>query len=343
MATAMPSKSQRSEGHRILELAYAFREAKVLLSAIELGVFRTLADGPLDCNELRTRLGLHSRGARDFLDALVALELLQRDDAGYYGNTEAAERFLVLGGPSYLGGLLQHLNTREYPCWSRLPDALRTGDPQFRNGGADHYQELYADPADVADFARAMSGGSLLLATELANHYAWERHNTFIDIGCAEGCLPVQLAERHPHLTGGGFDLPAIAPSFNSYVQKHGLSDRLRFHAGDFLTDPLPGADVLIMGRVLHNWDLPIKKMLLDKAHAALEPASVLIVYERLIDDERRVSASGLLASLNMLVMTKGGFDYSAADCMSWMREAGFRSMSIVPLTPDQSAIIAIK
>jgi hypothetical protein len=263
-------------------LAYSFRAAKVLLSAVELGIFRELADGPLALEDVRSRTGLHPRGVRDFLDALVALDMLERDDNGCYANTEAALRFLIPGTQSYLGELLAHLNAREYPHWDRLSEALRTGKAQFHEGTGDHYQELYADPDEVAQFARAMSGGSLLLAAELANRYPWARHKTFIDIGCAEGCLPVQLAQRHAHLSGGGFDLPAVAASFHSYVQKHGLSDRLRFYAGDFLRDPLPQADVLIMGRVLHNWDLPTKNMLVRKAHAALEKDGMLIILRTL-------------------------------------------------------------
>jgi hypothetical protein len=97
------------------------------------------------------------------------------------------------------------------------------------------------------------------------------------------------------------------------------------------------------MGRVLHNWDLSTKKMLLGKAYAALPRGGALIIYERLIDDERRVNSVGLLASLNMLIMTEGGFDYSAADCIGWMQQEGFRDMYVEPLTGDQTMIVGTK
>jgi hypothetical protein len=97
------------------------------------------------------------------------------------------------------------------------------------------------------------------------------------------------------------------------------------------------------MGRVLHNWDLATKRMLLQKAHAALPAGGALIVYERLIDDERHAGSAGLLSSLNMLVMTEGGFDFTAADCIGRMREAGFREMRTEPLAAHQSMIVAIK
>ena len=140
-------------------------------------------------------------------------------------------------------------------------------------------------------------------------------HSSVIDIGCAEGAVPVQLALAHAHLTGGGFDLPAIEPIFDDYVARFGLSDRLRFTGGDFFADPLPEADVLVMGHILHDWNLDEKRLLLDKAYEALPDGGALIVYEAIIDDERRSNAFGLLMSLNMLIETPGGFDYTGADC----------------------------
>ena len=328
---------------RIAQLGNAFREAKALLSAVELGVFAALANGPLGLDTLRKRIGIHGRGARDFFDALVALGLLDRDTDGRYANIPAADLYLVPGKLTYIGGLLEHMSVNEYPRWNFLTRALQTGKPQTAAKSAGLYPELYANQESLRAFVGGMSGGSLLVGKALAAKFPWERHRTLIDVGSAEGCLPVLIAQSHAHITGGGFDLPAVRPAFETYVRGHGLADRLRFHPGDFLIDSLPAADVLVMGRVLHNWDLATKKMLLDKAFAALRPDGVLIVYERLIDDERRTSSIGLLASLNMLVMTDGGFDFTGADCASWMQEAGFHNVRVEPLTADQSMITGVK
>jgi hypothetical protein len=326
---------------RIVQLAYSFREAKVLLSASELGVFDVLAHGSVEFEILVKRVGLHERGARDFLDALVALGVLGRDPQGRYSNTPTADRYLVTGKPAYLGGLLRHLNEREYPHWARLSNALQSGQAQL--GGGEHYSDLYSDPAAAESFAEAMSGATALTAQALAISFPWQDYRTLVDIGCAEGCLPVAIALAHPHVSGGGFDLLAIGKAFERYVQKHELSNRLRFYPGDFLKDPLPEADVLVMGRVLHNWDLATKKTLLGKAHAALASGGALIIYERLIDDDRRVNATGLLSSLNMLIMTEGGFDFSGVECAGWMKESGFRDIRVQPLTYEQSMIVGTK
>jgi hypothetical protein len=328
---------------RLLRLVYAFREAKTVLSANELGVFTALAAGPADVHALQRRIGLHDRGVRDFLDALVALGLLDRDADGRYANTPEAELYLVRGEPAYIGGFLDYLNTREYPDWRFLTRALRTGAPQAGGNESEHYAALHADPAALDAFAKGMSGGSLLVAKALAANFPWHRHTTLVDVGSAEGCLPAQIAQCHAHIRSGGFDLPALRPLFERYVKAQGVADRLRFYPGNFLEDPLPAADVLVMGRVLHNWDLATKKALLAKAYGALPPGGALIVYERFIDDERRERAAGLLASLNMLIMTAGGFDCSAADCIGWMREVGFRDLRVEPLTGDHSMVIGYR
>jgi len=326
---------------RILRMCNAFKEAKALLSAVELDVFTALAEAPLDAGALRAKIKIHKRGARDFFDALVALGLLNRDRHGLYSNAADSERYLVRGGATYIGGLVNHFNTLGYPQWALLTRALQTGEAQFGTDGL--YRDIYGDPAAVESFAQRMSGGTLPVATALAAKFPWAQFKTLMDIGCSQGCLLVTIAHSHPHIAGGGFDLPLLEPVFSRFVRESGLSDRLVFHGGDFLVDRLPSADVLVMGRVLHNWDLSTKHILLKKAFAALPSGGALIVYERLIDDERRTNAVGLLASLNMLLLTAGGFDYSAADCFAWMREAGFRDIRTEPLTVDQSMIVGMK
>jgi hypothetical protein len=327
----------------ILELGYAFRGAKALMSAVELGVFTVLGDGPLDGETLRRQVGLAERGARDFLDALVALGLLHRDGGGRYANSHAADLHLDARKESYVGGLFENLNAREYPLWDGLTAALRTGTPQTGFEGISHFGPLFSDSQRLAFFAKAMTAASLAPAKALAAKFPWDRYETFVDVGTAQGCVPVGIALAHPHLTGAGFDLPILGATFERYVKERDLSERIRFVPGDFFVDPLPAADVLIMGRVLHNWDLVRKRMLLQKAHAALPPGGALIVYERLIDDARRASPTGLLSSLNMLIMTDGGFDFTAADCIAWMRDAGFRDARCEPLCDAHFMIVASK
>jgi len=155
--------------------------------------------------------------------------------------------------------------------------------------------------------------------------------------------LPVQIALANPHLTGGGYDLPVVKPIFDDYVASFGLSPRLKFQAGNFFTDALPKADVLLMGHILHDWDLKDKRMLLKQAFDALPSGGAIVVFEAIIDDDRRENAFGLLMSLNMLIETPGGFDYTGADCRTWMQEAGFRDTYVEHLAGPDSMVVGFK
>jgi SAM-dependent methyltransferase len=327
---------------RIMEIGYAFQQSKALLSAVELDVFTVLAERPLDLETFIARTGIHQRGARDFFDSLVALGLLHRDVDGCYSNTPECDCYLVRGKQSYLGDLLRHLNVRLYQNWSLLTQALGTGTPQRGGTGGDGFPALYSDAVTQEVFLSGMTAGSLSAARALATKFPWGRYRTFADIGTAQGCVPVEIASAHAHLRGGGFDLPQVQAAFGQFVSRHRLSDRLQFYAGDFFTDPLPAADVLIMGRILHNWDDPTRAMLLRKAYHALAPHGALIIYDPLIDEERK-SARALLSSLNMLLETPGGSEYSAAECTDWMEQAGFREIEIVPLGDVHTAVIGTK
>ena len=329
---------------RILQTGLAFWPSKTLLSAIEIGVFSELANGSESFDALAGRLGLHPRSARDFLDTLVALGFLTRS-GDRYSNSAETDLFLDRRKPSYVGGILEMANHRLYPFWGHLTEALRTGQPQneVKHGGPGLFETLYADPDRLKQFLAAMTGISHGANLTIARAFPWKDHRTFVDVGTAQGDLAVQIALANPHLQGIGFDLPQVAPIFEAYVARVGVADRLAFQPGSFFTDPLPKADVLLMGHILHDWDLPTKQMLIAKAFDALPAGGALVVYEAIIDDDRSRNAFGLMMSLNMLIETPGGFDYTGADCAGWMKAAGFSSTRVEPLVGPDSMVIAIK
>jgi hypothetical protein len=328
---------------RILQLGFGFWASKTLLSAIELGLFTELADGSLDEKTVTRRLGLHARSARDFLDALVALGMLRRTGTRY-ANTPETARFLDRRKPSYVGGMLEMSNARLYRFWGSLTEALRTGQPQNEvKTGEDFFGTLYADPQRLEGFLKAMTGLSQGTAQAIAARFPWRKYRSFTDIGCAQGGVAVEIALAHPHLSGKGMDLPVVQPIFEDYARVKGVNTRLAFHPGDFFKEPLPQADVLIMGHILHDWDLEQKMMLLRKAYEALPSGGAVIVHEALIDDARKRNAFGLLMSLNMLIETHGGFDFTGADCMAWMRKARFKRAMVKKLVGPDAMVVGIK
>ncbi len=192
-------------------------------------------------------------------------------------------------------------------------------------------------------FLSAMTGLSRSASLAIAQKFPWENYKTFVDVGAAQGDLAVQVALAHSHLSCVGFDLPEVAPIFEEYVEHNVLSGRLRFQGGNFFEEPLPKADVVTMGHILHDWDLDQKRMLVGRAYEAIPEGGAFVAFDAMIDDDRSKNAFGLMMSLNMLIETPGGFDYTGADCQGWMQEAGFRETKLVPLAGPDSMVIGIK
>jgi hypothetical protein len=327
----------------IMKLGTAFWASKALLSAVELGVFTHLAQRPGNLEDVRARVGLHPRSARDFLDTLVALGMLRRDN-GVYANTTETDLFLDKNKPSYIGGILEMANARLYQFWGGLTEGLKTGEPQNEaKRGENFFEVLYSDPERLQQFLKAMTGVSRGANLAIAQKFPWKKYHTFVDAGTAQGDLAAQVALAHPHLRGTGLDLPQAKPIFEAYVKQLGLADRLQFASVDFFKQPLPKTDVVMMGHILHDWDLDEKKRLIRTAWEALPAGGAFIAYDSIIDDDRKQNAFGLLMSLNMLIETPGGFDYSGADCMGWMKECGFRETYVEHLVGPDSMVVGIK
>ena len=199
---------------RLFEIGSSYRRAKVLLSAVELDLFSALAVGPLDAASLASRLDINGRSARDFFDTLVALRLLTRDADGRYRNAPDCDRYLDRAKSTYLGASFEQYSRREYGMWGALTEALKTGKPRTEIDGQDHFKSLYEDAARFQTFVNAMTAGSMVAAQAIAERFPWEDYNTLCDIGTSQGCLPVQVARIHPHVTAIGFDLPPLRPAF---------------------------------------------------------------------------------------------------------------------------------
>ena len=284
----------------------------------------------------------------DFLDGLVALRLLERDGQGEtarYGNTPETAAFLDSTLPTYIGGILEMANARLYGFWGGLTEALQTGRPQneLKHTGHSMFEELYRDPDRLEQFMRAMSGIQVGNFHVLAEKFDFSRYQTLCDVGGATGRLSIVLAEHYPHLRCTSFDLPVVEPIAARTIKEAGVEDRVTAASGDFFADPLPKADVITMGNILHDWNLERKLQLIGAAFEALSPGGAFIVIENLIDDERRENVFGLMMSLNMLIEFGDAFDYTGADLGAWCKDVGFRTVEVLPLAGPASAGIAYK
>ena len=331
-----------------MEVGMSFWSAKTLLSAVEVGLFTRLGDGSLTGAELQHALDLDQRANPDFFDTLVALRFLARDGNGpgaRYRNTQETAMFLDRRSPGYMGGFLEMANARLYPFWGCLTEALRTGKPQneLKHGGASMFEQLYSKPGRLEQFMEAMAGISAGNFKALAEQFDFSRYATLCDVGGANGLLSITVAKAHPHMHCVSVDLPAATAIAARKIAAAGLGERVSVQTLDIFAAPLPNADVITMGMILHDWNLEKKKYLVKAAYDALPPDGAFVAVENIIDDERRENAFGLLMSLNMLIEFGDAFDFTGADFSSWCREAGFRRTEILHLAGPASAAVAYK
>jgi hypothetical protein len=331
-----------------MEVAMGFWPAKTLLSAVELGLFTALGGEAMTGAQLQDALGLHSRANPDFFDTLVALRFLERDGNGpeaRYRNTGETAAFLDKRSPRYMAGFLEMANARLYPFWGNLTEALRTGVPQneTKGGAPSLFETLYSKPERLEQFLAAMAGISAGNFQGLCEKFDFSRYHTLCDVGGANGLLSILVATAHPHMRCTSADLPAPTAIAARNIASTAVADRVSTRPIDFFADPLPPADVITMGMILHDWNLEKKLHLVKAAYDALPPGGAFVVVENLIDDDRRENAFGLMMSLNMLIEFGEAFDFTGADFDRWCKSVGFSRTEVVHLAGPASAGIAYK
>jgi O-methyltransferase domain/Dimerisation domain len=335
----------------IMQIGMGFWASKTLLAAIRFNLFSLLANGPLSGRIIQKMVGLHDRGLYDFLDTLVALGFLNRQgicEGAEYSNTAETDFFLDKKKPAYLGGILEMSNNRLYKYWGDLEEGLITGKPQnelkyITTKSGNQFDEFYKDPAKLLEFLNAMTGVQLGAFMSFAKQFDFSQYHSLTDAGGAIGALCVQVAVNNPHMSCTVFDLPSVKPLAEEYVKQHNLSNQVDIVPGDFFIDPIPQSDVIVMGNILHDWTEKEKLQLIKKAYDSLPQGGAFVCIENIIDNDRRKNAFGLMMSLNMLIETQGGFDFTFNDFDSWAHQTGFTSTEWLPLAGPTSAAIAYK
>jgi hypothetical protein len=342
---------RQADPSKIMQIGMGFWASKALLAGIKFRLFTILAGKPMKGTQIREVLQLQTsqRHVYDWLDALVSLGFLHRDgllDSAVYKNSPDSNMFLDQNKLSYVGGILEMSNNRLYRFWADLEEGLLTGLPQNESkhtGNMEFFEDLYKDPVKLHEFVDAMSGIQMNNFLVLAGEFNFSQYKTLADVGGADGLLSIQVCRRHPNIRCTTFDLPPVEPLAKKKIAQFNLDERIQVLSGDFTKDPLPRADVITMGNILHGLNEEGKQQLINRVYDALPEGGAFIVVENIIDDERRQNTFGMLMSLNMLIENGDGFDYSLLDFERWTKEAGFRNNGVIPLAGPTSAAIAYK
>ncbi|MFI1913915.1 methyltransferase [Nocardia sp. NPDC020380] len=320
-----------SAAREIILLSQAYARARVLHSAVDVGLFELLAAGPREVAGICAALGLHPALVPDWLDALVGLDLLVRTERGY-GNSAAATAFLVPGSPAYLGGAVAQHGAVHYPLWQRLTEALRDGHAKSdRSTLAGAVQDEQRDLERARRFLSHMDTFNGFVADDLVRALDWRNYTKVLDVGGARGNIAAALVAEHPHLRAAVFDLPGVRPLFDEHMRRLGTADQVDFHGGDFFHDPLPPTEVAILGHVLHDWPVESRRRILEGIAAAVQPGGALLIYDAMLETDA-ADPHGHVQSLICSMIRDGGSEYSGEDCRIWVEQAGFRVDRVIPL-----------
>ncbi|WP_339707189.1 methyltransferase [Algoriphagus aquimarinus] len=346
----MENTAQQPNPENIWKIGSGFMACKTLLAAVNFQLFTKLAAHPdQSARALKSQLNLNctDRHFFDFLDTLTGFGFLSRTgilDEALYSNSIDTEVFLDKNKPSYIGGILEMMNKRLYGFWGNLEEGLKTGTPQNEaKHGVNIFKEIYKDPEILENFVNGMTGVQLGNFMTFAKKFDFSPYKTLTDAGGSAGYLSLMVAKENPHMTCTCFDLPPVEPIAKETIKNLHLEDRVKAESGNFFVDPIPAADIIAMGNILHDWDESEKLQLLQKAYDTLPEGGVFVAIENIIDDERKHNLFGMMMSLNMMIETAGGFDYTFIDFNKWANSVGFKSCEILPLAGPASAAIAYK
>jgi acetylserotonin O-methyltransferase len=309
----------------VLDLIEAFRRSKTMFTAVRLGIFDELSNGPTSAETLATNLNLNPAALTRLLDGCVALDLLHRE-ADTYRNTEIAAEYLVHSSPTSFSGYILYSDRSLFPLWSHLDDAVREGTNRWSQtfGSRDALFDYYfRDLEATATFVRAMHGFGQLASPQIVRAFDLSRFTHLADLGGATGHLASAACAAYPGLKATVLDLARVEPFAREHIANSSASQRIQFVAADFFTDPLPSADLYALGRILHDWDDNRIHSLLRKIFDALPSGGGLLIAEALVDDDRTGPVYALMQDLNMLVCTDGR-ERTFAEYRQLLDAAGF-------------------
>ena len=324
----------------LMSLASGHVEARIVQTAVELGIFDALEASPSGAVAIATSRELHPQAAELLLNALTSLQLLNKQSE-IFSLADISKRYLLVSSPNYVGGMIR-FDSSLWNCWEKLPDAIRSGKPV-------RPPNMYQDDVNETEiFIKAMD--SLVNARGdadlMANTLNWETVSELLDVGSGPATYPIALCRRFPNLRAAIIDLPATLNITQRFVREAGMEERIRLIPGDYRKDAIPGDyDLIFLSNIIHGEDYDNNRSLIQKLANHLKPLGRLIIKDHILDDSRANPAVGAIFSLLMLLTTDGGRCYSFNEVRAWMEGAGLSRVEQIelPFPLTSSLVIGTK
>lgn len=315
----------------LYEMIRGFMPSRAVLTALELDLFTALGESGT-AGEVAERIQADARATEMLLNVLVSLKLLQKR-AGRFSNTPVSRRYFAEGSRDNARPALLH-TANLWQRWSTLTAAVREGTAvaSGRNGG---WTESFIAAMDHNARERARH------VLRAVNALGVDR---MLDLGGGSGAYSIAFAQANPRLRSEILDMADVLPLTQDYIRQAGVEDRVTTRSGDMLTAKLgAGYDLVLMSAICHMFSPEENQRMFERAFQALAPNGRLVVQDFILDEDKTSPRFAALFSLNMLVGTRAGSDYSEAEYAQWMRQAGFATVERVRLPGPSGLMIAGK
>ncbi len=323
----MVERGTLKQRQQLREMAQGYRQAQVLLSCVELGVFETLTGRSATAAEVAVAVEADLRGVERLLNAAAALGLLEKR-SGRFANAAPTETWLASAGGGAMGRSLR-LERAFYRRWGRMVDAVRSGqrpeEDRRDEQGEDWVRDFVYGLYDVARLAAPIVAEALTLPHD--------RPFRLIDVGGCHAAYSLALARRYPRLTATVFELPAVVPFAREIIAQAGLADRVSVQPGDFQQEGLGhGYDVALVFGVLNGEPPEGRPALIHKVYDCLNPGGWIVLRDFVLDPDRAGPPEAAIFALQMLLATDAGGLDTRDDWARWLVEAGFAPPHIISL-----------
>jgi hypothetical protein len=327
---------------QIMSMARGFQAAKMLMVAVDLGLFDFLQE-PKSAGEAAAWLKADARATGIFLNGLAALGLLVKG-VDYFKNSDPASRYLVEGKDDYRGAIIKHMAHTWGRGWDDLKDTVFIGHPPK----VDPEKWVDARPERDEGEVRAFIWGMHAIARDLAPKVAAKLDlsgvRRLLDLGGGPATYAITFAQGNPQLHATVFDLPMPLTIARENIANNGLTDRVDTLEGNFLKDDIgSGYDFIWVSQILHSHNDKQCKFIIAKAVAALNDRGTLAIQDFYLNPDGASPTGAAMFGVHMLAVTPQGRAYTYREVAEWMQEAGLAEPEYIQSGMDASFLIARK
>jgi 2-polyprenyl-3-methyl-5-hydroxy-6-metoxy-1,4-benzoquinol methylase len=332
----------KSGFEQIMSMARGFQASKMLMVAVDLGLFDFLEE-PRSAVEIAAWLQADNRSTGIFLNGLAALGLLVKG-VDYFRNSEPAARFLVQGKENYRGAIIKHMEHTWGRGWDDLKETVLVGQPSEAELEKWVDSRPERDEAEVKAFIWGMHAIARDLAPTVATKLDLKGVRRLLDLGGGPATYAITFAQANPGLSATVFDLPMPLTIAKENIGKNGLTERVQTLAGNFLKDDIgAGYDFIWISQILHSHDERQCKLIIGKAVAALEPGGTVAIQDFYLNSDGASPTGAAMFGVHMLAVTPRGRAYTHGEVAEWMQEAGLAKPEYVVSGMDASILVAKK